>query len=104
MKATVLWPRNPCFRQLRKRASNQSHVGNRSESCETHGLAKRPRVSREYVTRILRLNFLAPDIVQAILDGREPSGMSLIKLSEPLPMSWAEERARLGFTPAVRQN
>ena len=40
-------------------------------------LAWRRRISREYVTRILRLSYLAPDIVKAILDGREPSGLSL---------------------------
>jgi hypothetical protein len=63
-------------------------------------LAKRMKVSTVYAARMLRLNYLAPDIVQTILDGREPSGLSLIKLSEPLPMTWAEQRARLGFTPA----
>ena len=63
-------------------------------------LAKRMKVSTVYAARMLRLNYLAPDIVRAILDGREPSGLSLIKLSEPLPMAWAEQRARLGFAPA----
>ncbi len=48
--------------------------------------------------RSLRLNYLAPDIVQAILDGREPSGLSLVKLSQPLPADWSEQRAQLGFT------
>ena len=33
-------------------------------------LAKHLRVSREYVTRTLRLNYLAPDIIRAVLDGR----------------------------------
>jgi len=60
-------------------------------------LAKHLRVSREYVTRTLSLNYLAPDIVQAILDGREPSGLSLGKLARPLPLLWNEQRAQLGF-------
>ena len=60
-------------------------------------LAKRLRVSREYVTRTLRLNYLAPDIVQAILAGREPSGLSLTQLTQPVPMLWEEQRRRLGF-------
>jgi hypothetical protein len=64
-------------------------------------LAKRMKVSTVYAARMLRLNYLAPDIVQAILDGREPSGLSLIKLSEPMPMAWAEQRASLGFAPVV---
>ena len=69
---------------------------------ETAGdLAKHLRVSREYVTRNLRLNYLAPDIVQAILDGREPSGLSLTQLTQPLPAVWEEQRARLGFPPVA---
>jgi hypothetical protein len=61
-------------------------------------LAKHLRVSKEYVARTLRLNYLAPDIVRAILDGREPSGLSLVKLTQPLPVEWSEQRAHLGFT------
>jgi len=60
-------------------------------------LAKRLRVSREYVTRTLRLNYLAPDIVQAILDAREPSGLSLTQLTQPLPSLWKKQRTVLGF-------
>jgi len=67
-------------------------------------LAKHFRVRREYVTRTLGLKYLAPDIVQAVLDGRGPSGLSLIKLSEPPPTAWAEQRARLGFAPVAGQN
>ena len=42
--------------------------------------------------------FPTSDIVQAILDGREPSGLSLAKLAQPLPIDWDEQRAQLGFT------
>ena len=63
-------------------------------------LAKHLRVSKVYVARTLRLNYLAPDIVRAILDGREPSGMSLVKLTQPLPAEWTEQRAQLGFLSA----
>ena len=40
-------------------------------------LAKRERVNRGYMSRVLRLTLLAPDIVEAILDGRQPEGMRL---------------------------
>ena len=67
----------------------------------TRGLAKHLSLSREYVTRTLCLNYLAPDILQAILDGREPSGLSLAKLTQPLPIEWEEQRAQLGFPTAI---
>jgi len=61
-------------------------------------LADRLNVDRSYASRILRLNLLAPDIVEAILVGREPSGLSLAKLTQTLPVLWDEQRQRLGFT------
>jgi hypothetical protein len=41
---------------------------------------------------VLRLTLLAPDIVQAILDGRQPEGMTLPKLMRPFPIEWARQQ------------
>ena len=60
-------------------------------------LAEALGVDRSYVGRIVRLALLAPDIVEAIVEGREPSGMSLEKLVRGMPMVWAEQRELLGF-------
>lgn len=60
-------------------------------------LADRLDVDRSYTSRILRLNLLAPDIVEAILAGREPSGLSLAKLTQTLPVLWHEQREMFGF-------
>jgi hypothetical protein len=60
-------------------------------------LARQNHVNPSYVARILRLATLAPDIVEAILDGREPSGLSLRKLTGNLPLLWDEQRKRFGF-------
>ena len=60
-------------------------------------LARRSHVNPSYVARILRLATLAPDIIEAILDGREPSGLSLRKLTGKLPVMWDEQRERFGF-------
>jgi hypothetical protein len=60
-------------------------------------MAKREGVDRSYVGRILRLACLAPDIVEAILDGTEPSGLSLRKLSKNVPLMWDEQRELFGF-------
>ena len=60
-------------------------------------LARALDVDRSYVGRILRLALLAPDIVEAIVEGQEPSGLSLEKLVKGLPAVWEEQRERLGF-------
>jgi len=51
------------------------------------------------VTRTLQLAFLAPDIVKAILDGRQPAELTAFHLKriKNLPLSWAEQREMLGF-------
>ena len=49
-------------------------------------------ISKSYVSRILRLAALAPDIVEAILAGTTHQGMVLEQLERPLPASWEEQR------------
>jgi len=63
-------------------------------------LADRLDADRSYTARILRLNLLAPDIIEAILAGREPSGLSLAELTQTLPLLWSEQRELFRF-PAV---
>ena len=62
-------------------------------------LAQREGVSRSYFTRLVRLSYLAPDITQAILDGRQPRDLTTEKLLEHsrLPLAWHDQRTVLGF-------
>lgn len=64
-------------------------------------LAHRVGLNDRYVGRVLNCAFLAPDIVEAILDGRQPSTLTFAKLTRSLPFSWIEQRTQLGF-PALR--
>ena len=68
-------------------------------------LANRLRVDRAYVSRLLHLTLLAPDIVEALLDGKEPSGLSLARLNKAFPLEWEKQRCDLGFAavPSVTQ-
>jgi hypothetical protein len=50
-------------------------------------------IGKSYVSRILRLALLAPDIVEAILAGRTDQGVMLEQLEQPLPASWEVQRA-----------
>ena len=62
-------------------------------------LAKQEGVSPSYFTRLVRLSYLASDITQAILDGRQPPHLSADKLlaHSRLPLAWHEQRSLLGF-------
>jgi hypothetical protein len=55
-------------------------------------LADAERISRSYVSRILRLTLLAPDIVERILDGRPMAGLP--QLLRPFPVEWERQRER----------
>lgn len=66
-------------------------------------IAKKEKLDRGYVSCVMRLTSLAPDITTAILNGRQPQTMQLADIIRSnLPYCWNEQRARLGFT--VRSN
>jgi hypothetical protein len=53
-------------------------------------------ISKSYISRVLRLALLAPDIVEAVLGGRAGDPFILENLERPLPASWEAQRDRLG--------
>jgi len=58
------------------------------------------KASQRYARCVLPLAFLAPDIVEAILNGRQPADLSVQKMLRNLPLNWVEQRKRLGFVTA----
>ena len=56
-------------------------------------LAKAKRVAPSYVSAILRLTLLAPEMVEAILDGSQPAEMGLDDLLRGFPLDWNQQRA-----------
>jgi hypothetical protein len=58
-------------------------------------IAQAESIGKSYVSRILRLALLAPDIVEAILEGRADQPLMLEQLARPLPMEWCEQGAFL---------
>ncbi len=58
-------------------------------------LAAAENLDQGYLGLILALTLLAPEIVEAILDGRQPPAMTLPVLMGPFPMEWAEQQVRL---------
>jgi hypothetical protein len=70
------------------------------ESCEVKSISELARdldVDSSYVARTLKLTTLAPDIIEAIINGEEPSGLSLSTLVKTFPLDWSEQRTFFGF-------
>ena len=60
-------------------------------------LAAKLGLKPPYVTRVLGLNNLAPDIVEAIVNGAEPDGLSIAQIMKNIPEDWNEQRKSFGF-------
>jgi hypothetical protein len=58
-------------------------------------IAAAEKINESYVGRVLRLTLLAPDIVEAILDGRQPADMTLAVLMRPFGVKWGEQTSKL---------
>ncbi len=63
-------------------------------------IASREGTSRPHASRLLNLAFLAPDIIEAVLDGRQPPEVNVELLTKVIriPLSWNDQRRLLGFS------
>jgi site-specific DNA recombinase len=86
---------------LIKAISRASDWVRRMESGECkhqRALAKATGLEPRYINSILRVAFLAPEIVEAVIDGRHPPDLTLGSLTSVLPMSWQEQKKLIGFS------
>lgn len=56
-------------------------------------LAEREGIAPSYMTRVLRLTLLAPDIIEAILDGKQGAAVTLVRVLESIPVEWHAQMA-----------
>jgi len=72
------------------------------EAVSNSDLGRRLKIDQSFIALSVRLASLAPDIVEAILDGQEPDEASLRRLRREVPLLWAEQRKLfgLGHTPS----
>ncbi|MEA2906619.1 MAG: hypothetical protein QOI12_4006 [Alphaproteobacteria bacterium] len=61
-------------------------------------IAAAEKINESYVGRVLRLTLLAPEIIERIAQGRQPTDLSLSKLLAPLPVCWREQKRMVGLT------
>jgi hypothetical protein len=66
-------------------------------------VAEQEGVTDAYVCRLLPLTCLAPDVVEAVLDGRQPKGLRLSEMLGNGPPAWEEQRAAWSFTMSAAE-
>ena len=77
------------------RAHRWRHMLESDEFSSSAELAKAEKVNDSYLSRILRLTLIAPDIIETILSGRQPRTLQLDDLLKPLPAAWERQRSEV---------
>ena len=102
----VVSPEGACWGQPRPRVDNtmvkaiaRAHRWKRlmesGRFASVTELAEAEKINQSYLCRVLRLTLLAPDIVEAILDGRQPAGLQMHDLLKPMPQEWVAQRRHI---------
>ena len=91
-------PDQSLIRLLGRARSIQDAI-NMSVSASIEEIASSQNITPSYAARLMRLNYLAPDIIEAIIAGRQPAGLTANKLIKDsrFPLGWHEQRIALGF-------
>jgi site-specific DNA recombinase len=97
---TPAQPRSSLIKALVRAHSWYSKVL-KGQALDQRSLARQTGLTERYVGKVFACAFLAPDIVEAILEGRQAPDLTFEKLTRQIPLSWVEQRKRFGF-PASR--
>ena len=55
-------------------------------------IAEAENINPSYISRVLRLTLLTPEIVEAILAGTQPAGLTRAKVMKPFPLTWIDQK------------
>jgi hypothetical protein len=89
-------PADPALVKALARAFRYQRLLDEGRYASISAMAAAERIERGYNGNLLRLTLLAPDIVEVILDGRQPAGIALPELMEPFPLEWTAQRGAFG--------
>jgi hypothetical protein len=64
-------------------------------------IAEAENINPSYVSRVVRLTLLAPEIVEAILAGRQPEGLAMARVMQPFPEEWVRQHEHFCAAGAV---
>ena len=76
----------------------------RGEVASLRAIAQSVGKSERHVSQVIRAAFLAPDLVEALLQGRRPAQLSLRGVMKELPWDWNEQRRRFGLAPGINDH
>ena len=93
--ASVTTRADPALVKALARAFRYQRMLDQGRYASLTELAAAERIERGYLGSLLRLTLLAPDIVEAILDGRASSTIGLPAVIEPIPEVWLKQREHL---------
>jgi hypothetical protein len=91
---------NPSLLRMLARAHKVKTRLIENPELSAHDIAREEQLSAAHLYMVLRLAWLAPDIVSSILDGRQPpqlSAKTLMRRAARLPPEWGQQRTLLGF-------
>ena len=96
---STLAPPRPRIDNTLVKALARAHRWNKLLESGRYGsaaeLATAEKINPSYVSRVLRLTLLAPDIVEAIVEGRQANSMEAALLLQPFSTAWHEQRRAL---------
>jgi hypothetical protein len=90
--AALLTRADPALVKALARAFRYQRLLEEGRYASISEMAAAERIERGYLGTLLRLTLLAPAIVEAVLDGRHPSGLDLPRLLAPFPVEWSAQR------------
>ena len=76
----------------------------RGEVSSLRSIAQSVGRSERHVSQVIRAAFLAPDLVEAVLQGRAPAQLTLRQIMKQLPWDWNEQRRRFGLAPGINDS
>ena len=83
---------NPALVKALARAFRYQKLLDEGRYASISDMAAAEKIERGYLGTLLRLTLLAPELVEAILNGRQPEGVTLPRLLEGVPAGWGEQR------------
>ena len=89
---------DPALLKALARAFRYQRLLDEGQYASISEMAAAERIDRGYLGRVLQLTLLAPDIVESILEGRQPAELGLPALMGPFPLDWDTQRTALAVS------